>query len=219
MSVSLSITMDSDEDEYPALAADDGELSFSRWRSNQRPPPPPPLPPHSTHPLDPEGHVDFHSQLDSVTSDETEKLSSGIGLSNRRGVAMSISPHRHVDDAWNKIGLGSDSPVGTPGSGCVQVSDQEFEREFGFHSATPGKLEAGAIERRHMLRMDPDWDSRPAEDDCQSHGSSELSFQDMVERHDGGRHFSSERGPIFVVFLRTMALIMLWYFFSTGLTM
>lgn len=189
--------MASESDEYPVS---DGELSFSRWRSNTTS-----LPLKTPQAAAEESALDFQSQF--ARRSENGEGPTG-NLSDRTGISITIPPPY----TWDQIG--NDSTL---------VSDQEFERDFGFQSrADPN---ARMVDRRQLVRISSGLHSLqlveenvppPLEEERGSRGSSELSFQDLVERQE--ENFISTRGSVHVALLRTMAFILIWYFFSTGLT-
>lgn len=205
-------------DEYPLS---DGELSFSRWRSNSTAQPrvKPPVAAME------EPALDFQSQF-AIRSESTSDASAS-SLGDRRGVSITISANPSCDPARPHM-----SPPGS--SNCV-VSDQEFEKDFGFAPSLAGvaahdaDLHVGFVDRRHLVRMNSGMHSVHFGDESRAHmypgteeeehgsrGSSELSFQDLVERHEDD--LVSSRRIFLVTLLRTLTFILIWYFFSTGLT-
>eukprot|EP00250_Pteridium_aquilinum_P031223 c43260_g1_i1 orf=173-1792(+) len=207
--------MAGEADEYPLS---DGELSFSRWRSNTIAQPRVKSQVSSME----DSPLDFQSQFSRPSESSSDVAAPSLG--DRRGLNISISPAPSWDPAGTQL-----SP---PGSNFV-VSDQEFEKDFGFARPSSAVLEADLHERmvdqHHLARMSSSMQSvhlgaengahayhGTEEEECGSRGSSELSFQDMVERQDDD--LISSRRSVIVALLRTLTFILIWYFFSTGLT-
>lgn len=202
-----------DEEEYPLS---DGELSFSRWRSSSTAQPR--VMPQVA--MADEPVIDFQKQF----AHRSEESDSALpGLSDRRGVNIAISTPPPWDPAQ--------APgVSSPGS-TYAVSDHEFEKEFGFTPPTSiahsDDSHQGLVDRRYLTRMSSrsvhsgqenvvDGYHEGDDEERGSQGSSELSFQDLVERQE--EDLMSSRRPVLVALLRTLVFILIWYFFSTGLT-
>lgn len=203
--------MAGEADEYPLS---DGELSFSLWRSNNA------AQARVKSPVVPieEPALDFQSQFAS-RSDSTSAT-----LADRRGVGISISPNPSSDPAGTHMS--------SPRSLNSVVSDREFESDFGFappSTAHEANLHERFVDRRHLVRTSPGIQSvylgdenrthahpGPEKEEHGSRGSSELSFEDLVDRHEDDL-FSSRRNFLATTF-RTLMFILIWYLFSTGLT-
>ncbi|KAI5062258.1 hypothetical protein GOP47_0022797 [Adiantum capillus-veneris] len=175
-------------DEEEEYPLSDGELSFSRWRSSSTAQPRV-RPQVST--VD-EPVLDFQKQF--ALRSESESDASLPGLGDRRGINITISTH----PSWDPT---PDSSVSSP--------------------ADPHQ---GLVDRHHLSRTS----SRsaysrqengyhgPADEEQGSQGSSELSLQELVERQEDD--LISSRRSILVALFRTFIFILIWYFFSTGLT-
>lgn len=138
-----------------------------------------------------------------------------------------LSPEQ-IRKKFGGITLASESsaPNGGFGEGqAVVVSDDdEFERDFGYEatdhsgSYTTGKEKLfgkfgsliGTELRSVRLR-----EHLGSLDERDSSGSSEMSLQDLVERQE--QNFISSRA-VLITFLKTLSFILIWYFFSTSLT-
>ncbi|KAH7292071.1 hypothetical protein KP509_29G050600 [Ceratopteris richardii] len=204
--------MSDETEEYPLS---DGELSFSRWRSNNTSQTR--VRPSIAHQSD-DSAIDFPVQFVIHPHKQDGELP---GLAERRGVNVTISPQSVWDSAQS-------SAVSSPSSNYA-VSDEEFEKEFGFTpSSTLGHTDdphEGLINRQHSIRLssnpvhaleEDSYQRSREEEEHGSDGSSELSFQDMVERQADNLMLSGR--PVFLTVLRTLFYISIWYFFSTGLT-
>ncbi|MCO5568521.1 hypothetical protein L7F22_022220 [Adiantum nelumboides] len=190
-----------EEEEYPLS---DGELSFSRWRSSGT----------TQHRVRPQVSTADEPVLDFQKQFALRSESELANLGDRRGIDITISTH----PSWDPT---PDSSVSSPGSNFA-VSDQDFEKEFGLasvstaHTADPHQSLVG----RHHFGKSGSHHSRQEngleDEERGSQGSSELSLQDLVERQEDDLILS--RRSILVALFRTLIFILIWYFFSTGLT-
>ncbi|MCO5612083.1 hypothetical protein L7F22_066345 [Adiantum nelumboides] len=195
-----------EEEEYPLS---DGELSFSRWRSSIS---------TTQHRVRPQVSTADEPVLDFQKQFALRSESELANLGDRRGIDITISTH----PSWDPT---PDSSVASPGSSNYAVSDQDFEKDFGLkpvstaHTADPHQGLVG----RHQFGKSDSHHSRQEngyhgleDDERGSQGSSELSLQDLVERQEDDLILS--RRSVLVALFRTLIFILIWYFFSTGLT-
>lgn len=191
----------------------DRDLSFSRWRSNSSSPPP-------QHDHDPalvaqEPTIDFQSQFVKISP-----------LVQHADLANSVHEDRHGNDSrtsdHKSAGPTEASESSSTGWEFPILSDDEFERDFGFGSnprngeTVTGNASNNMGSNLRTVHFREHYSGRnPSQEEGGSCGSSEMSLQDLVERQEQG---VLPGGMVWTTVLRSLTYILIWYLFSTGLT-